>query len=136
MTLLVPNEGESQILGIMLGKIAIESLRLRLYSNNKTPAEADTPASYTEATGGGYASVLLTAANWTLTEGAPTLAEYPMVTFTFTGGIGNIYGYYVTGETSNKVRWAERFTDGPYDVQATGDQISVTLRVTLQDLSD
>lgn len=136
MTLLVPNEGEAQMLSTMLGKTAIETLRLRLYSNDKTPAETDTPASYTEATGGGYANVALTAASWTVTEGAPTLAAYPTVTFTFTGGIGNIYGYYVTGDTSNKVRWAERFSDAPYEVQAAGDQISITLQISLQDLLD
>ncbi len=136
MVLRVPNEGESQALGISLGKIAVESLRLRLFSNNVTPGETDTSATYTEVTGSGYASVLLTAANWVLTEGAPTEAAYPEVTFAFTGAAGNVYGYYITGETSGKVRWAERFTSAPFNVTASGDQIKVTPKITAQDTQD
>lgn len=136
MTLRIPTEGEGVMLGISLGKTAVEGLRLRLYSNNKTPAEGDTMASYTEVSGGGYANILLTAANWVLTDGDPALAAYPQQTITFTGAAGDVYGYYVTGETSGKVRWAERFPTAPYNIALAGDAIKVTLQLTLQDTLD
>ncbi len=136
MGLMVPNEGEAVWLGVALGKTAVEGLTLRLFSNNLTLADTNTLASFTELSGSGYAGVALTAANWVLTEGAPANAAYPEVVFTFTGAAGDVYGYYLTGNTTNKVRWAERFTTAPYVVEASGDQIKVTLNVTLQDLLD
>lgn len=136
MTLVIPNQGESTALSIALGKTAVESLRLRLFTNNITPADTDVMSTYTEATGSGYANVLLTAANWTISGTTPTSAAYPAITFAFTGALGNVYGYYVTGETSNTVRWAERFATAPFNVQAAGDQIIITLNHTLQDTQD
>ena len=136
MALVIPNQGESTGLSIFLGKTPIESLRLRLFTNNITPGESDTAVTYTEASGSGYASVLLTAANWVISAGDPTSGTYPAITFEFTGALGNVFGYYVTGETSGVVRWAERFDPLPFDVQAAGDQIIVTPSITLQDLLD
>jgi len=135
MTLRIPNEGESQMLGIALGKVAFSALTLKLYSNDKVPAETDTTASFTEVSGNGYAAIALTGANWTLTEGAPTNAVYPEQIFTFTGAAGNVYGYYVV-DAAGKVRWAERFTTSPFVVTAAGDKVKITLNVTLQDLLD
>lgn len=136
MTLRIPNEGENRAVGTLLGKYTAETLRVKLYSNNVTPAETDTSASYTEVTGGGYAAVDLTAANWTITEGAPTEAAYPQITWTFSAAIGNVYGYYVVGVTSGKVWFAERFSDGPYNVAASGDAIKVTPKYTYADTLD
>ena len=136
MTLRMSNTGEQQALSIMLNKTAGENLRLRLFTNNITPADTDVLATYTEASGSGYANVLLTAANWTVTAGDPASASYPEITFTFTGALGSVYGYYITGETSNLVRWAERFPTAPFDVQANGDQIKITPTITLKDTLD
>lgn len=136
MTLRIPNEGEVAFLGTALGKTAVEALTLRLFTNNVTPSDTDTIATYTEAAGSGYAAVGLTASNWVLTAGAPSDATYPEITFTFTGALGNVYGYFITGDTSSDVWWAEAFTGGPFDVQANGDQIKVTPIITLQDTLD
>lgn len=136
MTLRIPDAGEVAFLGTALGKTAVEALTLRLFTNNVTPGDGDTVATYTEATGSGYAAVAITAANWTLTAGAPSDATYPEVTFTFTGALGNVYGYYITGDTSSAVWWAEAFTGGPFDVQNNGDQIKVTPVITLKDTVD
>lgn len=136
MPLRIPNEGESQALNITLGKTAVENLILKLYTNNITPSEADTAATYTEASGFGYAAVTLTAANWTTTESNPTSSTYPEITFSFTGALGNVYGYYVVGATSNRVRWAERFSTAPLAIANSGDQIKITLNVTLADTVD
>lgn len=136
MALNIPNEGEAVALSILVGKTATENLRLRLFTNNFTPSDTNTSANFTEATGNGYANLLLTAASWVVTEGAPSHADYPEVTFLFTGALGNVYGYYITGETSGKVRFAERFADGPYVIEGSGDQIRVTPILTLADLAD
>jgi len=136
MTLRIPNEGENRLLGMQLGKYPAEVFVLKLFSNNMTPGETDTTASYTEVSGNGYAAINLTAANWTITEGAPTEAAYPQQTWTFTGAAGNVYGYYIVGAASAKVLWAERFTDGPYNIVIAGDAIKVTPKITMQDTLD
>jgi hypothetical protein len=136
MTLRIPNEGENRLLGMQLGKYAAEVFVLKLYSSNTTPSENDSGTTYTELAGNGYAAINLTAANWTITEGAPTEAVYPQQTWTFTGAAGNVYGYYIVGATSGKVLWAERFADGPYNIALAGDAIKVTPKFTLQDTLD
>ena len=136
MTLRIPNEGEARLLGMALGKIAPEPLWIRLFANNMTPAETDTTASYTEVSGHGYGEQALTAASWELTEGAPTEATHPQMEWIFTGEAGAVYGYYIVGESSGKVLWAERFSDGPYVINLDGDRIRVTPKITLQDTLD
>jgi hypothetical protein len=131
MALLVPNQGEQIALEALVGKTAGQNLILRLYTSNTTPAETDTEATYTEASGNGYAAITLTAASWTVTPGAPTEAAYAEQTFTFTGALGNVYGYYFTQVTSGKLVWAERFTGAPFNIANNGDQIKITPRITL-----
>jgi len=130
MALIVPNSAEAFILGHILKGGLPEDLDIRLYTSNTTPTETDTILTYTEATGGGYAAIQLTAASWVITEGEPSLGEHPQVSWTFTGIVGNVYGYYVTRRTSGDLVWAERFTNGPYDIQTASDQIRVTPRLT------
>lgn len=132
MTLLVPNNGEGDLLSFGLNKSTPENVVLRLFQNNITPAETDTAATYTEATFTGYAALTLTGASWTVNEGAPTEAVYAQQTFTGTGAAmnQNQYGYYLTRVTSGRIAWAERFSDGPYLINNNGDNIKVTPRIT------
>lgn len=130
MALVVPNQGEQLLLDAFTGKTAGQNLVLRLFTSNTTPAETDTEATYTEATGNGYAAITLTAANWTTTPGAPTNTAYAEQTFTFTGALGNVYGYYFTQVTSGKLVWAERFTSAPFNIANNGDQIKITPQIT------
>jgi len=130
MALVVPNQGEQIALEALLNKTAPQNLVLRLYTNDVTPGETDTEAAYTEASGDGYAAENLTASSWVVTPGAPTSAAYPQVTFTFTGALGNVYGYYLTQAVSGKLVYAERFSDGPYAIANNGDQIKVTPTIT------
>jgi len=128
MALVLPNQAEKILLEALVNKTAPQDLKLKLFQNNVTPSETDTEATYTEATFTGYSAVTLTASSWTVTEGAPTQASYPEVTFTSTAGGQNqsIYGYYLVQVTSGKLVWAERFTDGPYTIVNNGDSIKVT----------
>ena len=132
MALVVPNQGEQLLLDAFTGKTAGQNLVLRLFTSNTTPAETDTEATYTEATGNGYAAITLTAANWTTTPGAPTNTAYAEQTFTFTGALGNVYGYYFTQVTSGKLVWAERFTSAPFNIANSGDQIKITPQITAE----
>lgn len=100
----------------MLAEIIADTLTLRLFSNNITPAAADVAGTYTEVTGGGYAALALGAAsNWTVTANNPASATYnTFKQFDFTGGIGgsgNVYGYYIT-RASGEVVFAQRFPEG------------------------
>ena len=130
MALLVPNAAEDVMLQNILNKTAPQDGRLKLYTNNITPAETDTEASYTEAAGFGYTDILFSPASWTITPGAPTSAAYPQQTYTFTGALGNVYGYYVVQTTSGKILFAERFSTGPFNIVNNGDQIKVTPQFT------
>ena len=131
MALLVPNCGEDIAIGLLVNKYSPEDLVLWLFTNDITPGETDVVGDYAEATGYDYAAKVLTGANWTVTPGAPTEASYDQQTFTFTGALGNVYGYYLTqNDTANTLILAERFTNGPYNIANNGDQIKVTPKIT------
>ena len=129
MALLVPNVGEVVMLEALLNKTAPEDLVLRLYSNDKTPADGDVAGDYTEMTGFGYVAKTLVGSGWTVTPGNPSYGLYAKQTYTFSGAAGNCYGYYLTQLTSGILMWAERFPGSPYNVQQSGDKIEVTPRL-------
>ena len=133
MALLLPNNGEGDALAAIVGKAAAENLVLRLYTNDITPSETDTTATYTEATFTGYAAITLTASSWTVTEGEPGNAAYPQQTFTSSADQSpqSVYGYYFTRVTSGRLAWAERFPSGPYVIANNGDNVKVTPKFTL-----
>lgn len=132
MALVVPNGGEVIALSYLVGKTAsTEGLTLRLFTNNATPGETDTAATYTEATGNGYAAIGLTGSSWSVSAGAPSTASYAQQTFTFSGALGNVYGYYMTRTTTGDLVYAERFSDGPYAIANNGDQIKITPAITM-----
>lgn len=131
MALLVPNTGEVIALEALVNKTAPQNLVLKLYTSNTTPAEGDTAGTYTEATGSGYASITLTGASWgAASAGAPSSIAYAQQTFTFTGALGNVYGYFMVQASSGTLVLAERFSDGPYNIQNNGDQIKITPTIT------
>lgn len=128
------NEGDNQMLSVLLNKASAENLTLKLYTNNVTPDKSQTASSFTECTASGYAAVNLAAASWTVTQGTgagttATTASYPQQTFTLTGS-ATVYGYYLVGGTSAKCYFAELFTGGPYSIPSGGGTISVTPQIT------
>ena len=131
MTLLVPNVGEARMLKAVVNHTVPQDLVLKLFTNNVTPGETDTAGTYTEASGNGYAAITLTGSSWTITEGAPSDASYAQQTFTFTGNLGNVYGYFIVQASSGILLWAEKFSDGPYNIVNNGDQIKITPKITL-----
>lgn len=130
MTLLLPNTAQEYILNLLLN----QNLKLKLYSNNHTPAVGDTVGSLTEVTGGGYTEVTLTFANWSVVAGPPAVATYDdYQDFLFTGptgGPGTIYGYYITDNGETQLIWEERFPTVPLE-PINGSVIRIKPRITL-----
>lgn len=133
MSLKVPDALEVEVLTTLL----TPALTLRLYGNNKTPANGDTTAAYTEISGGGYANKPLVFGSWTITAGTPSTAAFAVVqVWNFTGPIdapGSIYGYYVTRNSDGKLMWAERFPPAnvPF-APIAGSRINVLPRFTAE----
>jgi len=135
MPLLVPNVGEVRLLQYIVGNASPTSLVLNLYTNNKTPAEADTVSSYTAATASGYSSSTLSPASWSIsTDGSGTSSALYNNGITFTFGTAastqNVYGYYVTDNSSNLL-WAEIFPGAPFALPASGGEIAIRPQVQL-----
>ena len=132
MALVVVNNGETIALSYLVNKVTTpENLVYRLYANNITPAETDVAGTYSEASGGGYASKTLTGGSWTVTPGAPTTATYAAQVWTFTGALnGNatVYGYYVTRASTGDLVFAEAFS--AFQPATAGDNLTINPQIT------
>jgi len=129
MTLLAPSVGEVALLANALNVTTPEALTLRIYINNHAPTAADTAASYTEASGNGYAAVAMTRAGWTVTNSTPSYATYAQQTTSWTGTV-TVYGYFITGTTSGTLYWAEEIYPSG-QVFNSGDTLAITPKITL-----
>lgn len=133
MAALVVNNGEAVALSYLTGKTTTtEALKLRLYTNNVTPSEADTSATYTAAVGGGYADISIPRGDWTVSAGAPSTATLPAQVWTFTGPLTTnltIYGYVLVRDTTGDLILAENFSTS-FTPSSNGD--SLTLNLTIQ----
>jgi hypothetical protein len=127
MALLFPDQGENMALEMIVNKTAPQSLVLRLFSNNVTPGESDTEATYTECSGSGYAAINLTGATWG--AAAAGSIAYAEQTFTFNAAL-TAYGYYITQVTSGKLLYAERFSDAPHTWPSGGGTQKITPTIT------
>lgn len=129
MTLIVPNVAEVLALQAFLAG----THTLKLYSNNVTPAETDTAATYTEVVGGGYGSYSLAFGTWSFVSGAPSFALYGVaLDFAFTGvtnSPGVIYGYYIV-DSNGVLKFMERFPEAavPF-TPINGSLIRITPRI-------
>ena len=128
--MIITTAAKSQALSYLVSKdTTVKTLTLRLFSNNPTISENISATELTEVTSGnGYSAISLSGSSWSASVTGSNLS-YPTQTWTFTGPKGNIYGYYVTN-SAGVLMFAETFPSGPYNVQNTGDIISVDL--TLQ----
>lgn len=131
MALLMPHDGVKDALSHLVGIDDAEDLVLRLFTNDITPKKSDTTATYQEASGNGYAQKNLDPSGWTVTETVPPAALHAQQIFSFTGPVGNVYGYFLTRVTSGRIAWAERFANGPYEITRSGDEIKVAPRIEL-----
>ena len=144
MALLVPHQGDLQLLTDLLGGGTLENWQLGLFNSNITPSETDVAATYTahETTFSGYARKTLTrsisSSTWNTPvaqapSGSPawsTRAEvghsqYGSSPQSWTcGATGDtIYGYFIIGATSGNLICAEAFAT-PRTL-ANGDTLSL-----------
>lgn len=124
MSLIFPTVGDNVALELIVNRSAGQDLVLKLYTNNITPAKDDTVAAYLEAIGFGYAPIALAGSVWSAAAFGSIAA--PQQVFTFTGALGNVYGYYMVQVLSGILVYAERFSNGPYPIMTSGDKIEVT----------
>lgn len=124
MALVVVDGGELIALKALVNHTAQSTnLTLCLYKSDTTPGNTDTLATYTEADFTGYSAATLTGGSWVVTGNPVTYAKQ---TFTSSAGSQNqdVYGYYLKAGTD--LIYAERFSDGPYNIANNGDKIEVT----------
>lgn len=138
MPLVIPNTGEADALAYYVAKQPVDQLVLRLYTNDYTPIAGSTAGSFTEASGGGYAAIVLTGASWTITGGSPSRAAYAQQAFTCDGSAAAqvIYGYYLTRENSGVIAYAERFATVPAAFAIAGDQIKITPKISMASITN
>ena len=134
MALLVPNVGEVRLLRYIIGNASPTSLQLHLYTNNRTPDEADTEASYTTAVAIGYGVATLSPSSWSVgTDSGTSSALYNSgITFTFgtAASTQNVFGYYVSDNLGNLL-WSERFPGAPFALPSSGGEIAIRPQVQL-----
>ena len=132
MALVCPDTAEVSMLKLITNNASNADLKLKLFTTDVTPDDDTVLVDLTEASGNGYAAKTLTGASWAIsTSVGVTTASYAEQTFTFTGALGNVYGYFITNGAGDELLWCERFTDAPYDIVNNGDEINVTVKITL-----
>lgn len=133
MALVVPNGAEVILAAAALGKTNQTALTLRLYTVISPALSKDTVvADLTEAVGGGYAAIALTANNWTITGGSPTSAAQPAQVFTFTGTLTTnpaVLGYFSTNASGALAGPVEALA-ASFTPANNGDTVSVTPTIT------
>jgi len=131
MALNVPTVGETVLLQYILNKATPTNLVLHLYENDATINDSLVIGDLTELVSGGYASVNLDPADWTITSpGNVATGTHEEVVFTLTDEV-DVYGYYITSTTSSVLLWAERFPGAPFQTASGGGTIAVIPKITL-----
>lgn len=130
----VPDVGELLLMAFLRDKLNSPGVYLHLYQNDRTPANADVLADYTDATFDGYVELPLDAFSVPITVSGRAFIAMGLQVFTMTGAVtpNNIYGYYVVNNAQTGLLWAERFSSVPIVMNGPGDVVSVTPSLTLR----
>lgn len=133
MAIRVPDIGERRLLQAWLDYYGTNFI-LHLYTNNHTPADADTDLTYVEASYDGYAPQPLTLGSvdpFPVAGRAVLTWEENTFVGDNPGGPFEVYGYYVTDELDHLL-WAERFLTSPQIVSTETPIINVSVMLTLR----
>lgn len=127
MAIVISNSGKIELIDKML-KDALstdENLILKLFKNNVTLTEESVLDDFIEADFTNYVSKIISRNSWN-TELTGGKAKATSSTLQWNcGATGNtIYGYYLIGQNSNTLLWAEKF-DPPANL-SNNDFINVT----------
>lgn len=130
MSFILSNEGEVRLIETAFNKSTQEDLKLKLFTNDVTPSDSSTVASFTEATESGYSEATLTGSDWAAsTSAGVTTATYngsSGVDFTFNEAV-TVFGYFITSNDGTVLIGAER---NRKDISDTGT-IKVKLNITI-----
>jgi hypothetical protein len=129
------NDANKALVDAFSGHAAFPTgIRLRLFSNNHTPAANDVLANYTEATFAGYAAVALADPGASTLSGNVATVTFAAATFTCTSGSQNIYGWYLTDSGNTKLYYAQADPAAPVTVSSAGlNTYTVTVTLTQKD---
>lgn len=130
MALVVTNAGELLLLKwAFKATTTPENLELRLYTNDYTPIATSVSSDFTEATFTNYAAKLLSRGNWQdpSTSDGKAVITYSVAEIWVAGSSETIQGYYITGETSGTVLYAEKFTSSVALTSGVGISIQPTI---------
>lgn len=143
MAFVVSNEGEAFLAANLVAKTSNANWKLKLFTNNVTPGETDTVATYTEMGAvQGYTAKTLAGASWNAavagtgtgtSDSNRASIDYPQQTFTAdgTGGAQNVYGYFITDSAGTTLIGAERAPTPPQAFTTAGDLIKITPKLKL-----
>lgn len=119
--MVIPNDGEQQLLADLLGGGSLNNWSLRLFKTNVTPAETDTYATYTLADFTGYSNKTLTrsisSGTWNTPDTSGTTLEtqnarsiYGSAAQSWSAtSVQTVYGYLIYDATATKLIAAEAF---------------------------
>jgi hypothetical protein len=126
----VANGAERRMLSLILAL----GLDAHLYTDNHVHDPLDTVGSFTELSGHGYGPIHVPPEIWVVSEGDPTRADAPEVTWIFTsaGPQADVYGVYFTWPDDGALAYAETLTGGPFRVVNVNDLIGYTPSLTLR----
>lgn len=117
---------------LMLNAFLVTDKILKLFKNDVTPDASFVASDFIEADFDGYTPQPLFGISWIIVQDSPTEASYSQQEFVSsnTQTPQDVYGYYVIESDTGTLCWAERFTNGPYNITNDGDDIKVTPVIT------
>lgn len=130
MALVIPNEGKLALLDNLVAGTGLGAIVLALYKNAVTLDNATVFADFTVANFSGYAAAAPFLEAATLVANKARTEDAGEREFTHNGGAtdNDIFGYFV--HLAGVCLWAEALA-APFTVENLGDQVKVTLRLTL-----
>lgn len=137
MALTYTSSGEVYVLrGVVAAQTGTLSLTVGLYTQSHAVGENTTSADILPVSAGfaGYNPFPTAPGNWQLFSSSSVFATYSygtgsaVVRWTFTASLGNIHGYYYS-EPSGSIVAAEPFSNGPYTILISGDNIRLIPRI-------
>lgn len=116
MPIVVTNSGEIQLMQRALDSTASqENLLVKLFKNDYTPVATTDSTDLTVADYDSYADGTMVTGSWgaaaTDGTGSAVISYGSNFVFDGTGSTNTVYGYWVEGQTSGDVYWAERLSN-------------------------
>ncbi|CAK0779047.1 hypothetical protein CCP4SC76_6750001 [Gammaproteobacteria bacterium] len=123
----LPDTAVSAILGLITNRVQPSNLVLRLYTNDRTPSDIEKTLDYQEATGSGYAPILVPPSAWVFSKGSVTTTQ----AFIFTASHAPVFGWMLTQQATGTLMEAERFMAAPIAIPGAGYRLKLDISIEL-----